>query len=100
MAVPDSGNGKLRGAFPLVPGQCGVVFALGESLFLDYVSRPEAWTRLYPKLLDGYLLDALGRLDGKPATGLEDFVGAVAQATSRREPSAGRGDDLRQQARA
>ena len=94
-ATREDDLGALRGAFPPAPGQCGAVFALGESLCLDYVSRPEAWTRLYPKLLDGYLLDALGRLDGKPAAGVEEFVAAIARATSRREPSAGRGEDLR-----
>jgi hypothetical protein len=86
--------GPLRGAFPLQLGQCGAILAIGDSLCLDYVSRPEPWARLYPKLLDGYLLDAVGRLDGKPAD-VEAFVGAVAKATSRREPSAGRGEDLR-----
>jgi hypothetical protein len=91
----DGDLAALRGAFPLAAGQCGAVFALGDSLCLDYVSRPEAWTRLYPKLLDGYLLDALGRLDGKAAAGVEQFVAAVAAATSRRQPSAGRGEDLR-----
>jgi hypothetical protein len=86
---------SLRGAFPPATGQCGAVFALGDSLCLDYVSRPEAWARVYPKLLDGYLLDALGRLDGKPSTGVEAFVSAVARATTRRQPSAGRGEDVR-----
>jgi hypothetical protein len=91
----DGDLASLRGAFPLATGQCGAVFALGDSLCLDYVSRPEAWSRLYGKLLDGYLLDALGRLDGKPSTSVEGFVSGVARATTRREPSAGRGDDLR-----
>ena len=58
---------ELERAFPLQPGQCGALLALGDDLCLDYVSRPEAFARLYPKLRAGYLLDALERLDGKPA---------------------------------
>jgi len=34
------------------------LLALGEDLCLDYVSQPEAFSRLYPKLRAGYLLDA------------------------------------------
>ena len=46
---------NLRQAFPLVPGQSGAALALGDGqLCLDYVSRPAAFARLYPKLLDGY----------------------------------------------
>jgi hypothetical protein len=45
----------LRRAFPLEPGQSGALVAFGpERLCLDYLSRPEAFARLYPKLLDGY----------------------------------------------
>jgi hypothetical protein len=50
---------KMRDAFPLQPGQCGAVLAAGGVFCLDYVSRPDAFARLYPKLLEGYLLDAL-----------------------------------------
>jgi hypothetical protein len=87
----------LRREFPAAPGQCGALLALGpDALCLDYVSRPEAWTRLYPKLLDGYLLDALSRRPAatKPKE-LEAFLGRLGDATTRREPSAGLGDDLR-----
>ena len=56
---------ELERAFPLQPGQCGALLALGDDLCLDYVSRPEAFARLYPKLRAGYLLDALERLDGE-----------------------------------
>ena len=44
-----------------------------DQLCLDYVSRPSAFAQLYPKLLDGYLLDALEQLDGKPAEPREAF---------------------------
>ena len=72
----------LREAFPLQPGQAGAVLALGrDRLCLDYVSRPEAFTRLYPKLLDGYLLDALASPDGK-AAGADDLERFLAAATT------------------
>lgn len=89
---------ELRGAFPLEPGQAGALVALGPDLLcLDYLSRPEAFARLYPKLLDGYLLDALERLDGEPvpAGRLEAFVEAVLAAPRRRELSVGLGEDVR-----
>jgi hypothetical protein len=89
--------GGLRDAFPLVPGQAGALFALGDRLCLDYTSRPDAFAHLYPKLLDGYLLDAIERLDHKPASAenLAGFVQAAHAAPSKRSPSAGLGDDLR-----
>jgi hypothetical protein len=87
---------SLRGAFPLQPGQSGALLALGqERVCLDCVSRPEAFARLYPKLLDGYLLDALEVIDGKPATGLERFLEAADAAPRSRRPSVGLGEDMR-----
>jgi hypothetical protein len=88
---------RLRTAFEPVPGQSGALFALGDRLCLDYVSRPAAFARLYPKLLEGYLLDALERLDGGAAetTTLERFVAAADDAPRSRGRSAGLGDDVR-----
>jgi hypothetical protein len=88
----------LREAFPLQRGQSGALLALdSERLCLDWVSRPEAFTRLYPKLLDGYLLDALQpRLATtccKP--GLDRFLAAAAAGARSRRPSAGLGEDVR-----
>jgi hypothetical protein len=88
--------GSLRRAFPLAPGQCGALLALGDRLALDWVSRPDAFARLYPKLLEGYLLDALEALDRPPANGaVAQFVGLVEAAPRSRRPSAGRGEDVR-----
>jgi hypothetical protein len=90
--------GGLRDAFPLEPGQAGALVALGpDRLCLDYLSRPEVFARLYPKLLDGYLLDAIEQLDVAPVdrVRLEGFVGAVTAAPRRREPSVSVGDDVR-----
>ena len=88
---------RLREAFPLQPGQSGAVLALGEAICLDYLSRPDAFARLYPKLLDGYLLDALERLDRKPAetTAVEGFAARVEAAERTRGRSPGLGDDQR-----
>jgi len=89
--------GSLREAFPLQPGQSGAFFALGEQFCLDYVSRPEAFARLYPKLLDGYLLDAIEALDRKPTreAALREFLAAAEEAPLSRRPSTGLGEDLR-----
>jgi len=88
---------KLEDAFPPEPGQCGAVLAIGDALCLDFVSRPAAFTVLWPKLRAGYLLDALERLDQRPA-GIEriaGFVDEVADAPSSRGVSAGLGADVR-----
>jgi hypothetical protein len=87
--------GELERAFPLQPGQSGAVLALGDSLCLDYVSRPDAFARLYPRLLRGYMLDALERLDRPRGDGISMFVKTVASATSTRRPSVGLGEDVR-----
>jgi hypothetical protein len=87
----------LEAAFPRHPGQTGAVLVLGEDLCLDYVSRPDVFERLYPKLLRGYMLDALGRLDRQPAgaKAIAAFVHDVSSATRTKRPSAGLGEDLR-----
>jgi hypothetical protein len=96
-AAREHSLASLRKAFPLATGQTGALFALGDRLCLDYVSRPETFVRLYPKLLDGYLLDAVEHLDGPSASEgqLASFLAAADAAPSRRQPSAGLGDDLR-----
>lgn len=88
---------ELRTAFPALAGQSGALFALGDRLCLDYVSRPDGFARLYGKLLDGYLLDATERLDGEPAARdrLQAFVAATRSAERSRRPSAGLGEDVR-----
>jgi hypothetical protein len=88
---------ELEAAFPPEPGQCGAVLAIGEMLCLDRVSRPDAFARLWPKLRRGYMLDALERLDGAPATREQvgAFVTAIVEAETRSQPSAGLGGDLR-----
>ena len=88
---------NLRSAFPLQPGQCGAVLGAGGDFCLDYVSRPDAFARLYSKLLEGYLLDELDRLDQEPVDmgELEAFVSGVAKARRSRRPSVALGEDVR-----
>jgi hypothetical protein len=87
----------LEEAFPAQPGQCGAVFALGDSVCLDYVSRPDAFVLLWPKLRAGYMLDALERLDGKPtpSDSVAQFIDDIAAAAVTRGPSVGIGEDVR-----
>jgi ARG and Rhodanese-Phosphatase-superfamily-associated Protein domain len=88
---------ELRNAFPLTLGQSGALLALGDRVSLDYVSRPDAFARLYPKLLDGHLLDAIEQLDATPAPQhlLAGFVAGAETAPTRLQPSAGLGQDVR-----
>jgi len=88
---------KLEDAFPAAPGQSGAILALGDDLCLDYVSRPDAFVRLWPKLRAGYLLDALERLDAPPAppARVEAFCSGLDGALGTRGPSAGLGADIR-----
>jgi hypothetical protein len=89
---------RLMGAFRLTPGQCGMAMARGGRVVcLDFVSRPEAFARFFPKLLAGYALDAIGRLDGPdtPAEAFEAFVDALSERPPVLRRSVGLGDDLR-----
>lgn len=87
----------LEDAFPVEPGQCGAILGLGNDMCVDLVSRPDAFERLWPKLRAGYLLDALGCLDGKPTpfTVLPTFLDWVESAERSEQPSVGLGEDVR-----
>jgi ARG and Rhodanese-Phosphatase-superfamily-associated Protein domain len=87
----------LESAFPIEPGQSGAVLALGDTLCLDWVSRPDAFTQLWPKLRAGYLLDALEQLDGPVChhARVAGFTDEVHDATRATQPSAGLGHDIR-----
>ncbi|MEW6581279.1 MAG: DUF6569 family protein [Actinomycetota bacterium] len=89
---------ELAAAFPAQPGQCGAVLALdGRVTCLDAVSRPDAFARLSPKLLRGYMLDAVEAVDraAAPRDAITAFVAAVGETAVTRRPSVGLGDDLR-----
>jgi hypothetical protein len=88
---------ELEQAFPAHPDQCGAALAIGRDVCMDLVSQPAAFARLWPKLRSGYLLDALGRLDGPaPAPDVpEHLLAALSHGTVTRRPSVGGGTDLR-----
>jgi len=55
-------------AFPLQPGQQGVIVYLdGRPAGLEYLSRPEAYARIHDKLVRSYVMEALID-EKKPAT--------------------------------
>jgi hypothetical protein len=85
---------RLRDACPLQLGQSGALVGFGGAWrVLDYVSRPEAFARLYPKLLAGYALDAVEARAAPPAAGsAEAFVRALDTARPAKRPSAGVGE--------
>ena len=87
----------LADEFPLVEGQCGAILALGSDLCLDLVSRPDAWTVLWPKIRRGYLLDGVTCVndDPTPAELVEAFAADVVTAPASWQPSPGLGDDAR-----
>jgi len=89
----------LAARFPLQPGQSGAVLALaGRVVCLDAVSRPAAFARLYPKLLRGYVLDALEALDDVEEEGggadASSVLAALDAASPTRTPSVCRGEQL------
>lgn len=87
----------LEEAFPLEPGQCGAVLGLGDTMCLDWVSRPDAFALLWPKIRAGYLLDGLERLDQVPTPPktVQTFLDEVAQASQTPRNSVGVGQDIR-----
>jgi hypothetical protein len=70
--------GPLEDAFSRRDGQLGAVVAIGgEPVLLDFVSRPEVFAALWPRLLRGYCLDALEH----DAVGAAPDVAGFLQAT-------------------
>ncbi len=89
--------GALEQAFPLESGQCGAVLGLGDTLCLDWVSLPEAFALLWPKIRAGYLLDGLERLDSPPTPpeNIQRFFDEVGHAQQTLRDSVAVGQDVR-----
>ena len=88
---------ELEDAFPLEPGQCGAVLAIGDDLCLDSVSRPDAFARAVAEA--PRRLPARRARAARPAADRRradrGFVDEVAAARATRGPSAGLGEDVR-----
>ncbi len=87
-------------AIGLEEGQTGLLVLIGDRVVgLDYVSRPEAFAELYPKLLKSYALDALfsntDKLAENPARSARDFLEIAVSTKESKHPSVGWGDDYR-----
>lgn len=77
---------EMERAFPAVPGQVGLLAFSGATgatgatpIGLDLVGGRTLYARLHPRLLRGYLLDALDRAAGQPMAPAAPADGAVAQ---------------------
>lgn len=85
---------SLSGRFALEPGQCGMVASIaGRGWCLDAVSRPAVFERVYPKLLAGYVYDALESVgETVPA---EQVLATLRRCLAKRGPSVALGEDVR-----
>lgn len=93
-------------SFSPLPGQIGGVFALdGKVMRMELFDSPDAFGRLFPKLLRSYGLGALSSRPGEgcdaPATSREevaDLLRLVADAKVTTFDGVGEGQDLRLEA--
>ena len=78
------------------PGQTGVIaFVSGRPIALDAFDRPETLTKLWPRLLSGYALDALGASPAQAAEGAMDaFLEQASRATTTLHEGLGLGTDV------
>ncbi len=89
-------------AFPLLPGQKGLVVLLnGQVSGLDYISRADAYRHLHEKLVRSHAIEAIGEKEeaagaNDPLTEGRTFLASLARTpeVSRNQP-AGIGEDLR-----
>jgi hypothetical protein len=85
---------SLSGRFALEPGQCGMVASIaGRGWCLDAVSRPAVFERVYPKLLAGYVYDALESTGETVAA--EQVLATLRRCLAKRGPSVALGEDVR-----
>ena len=103
-------------AFVCLPQQRGlIVFIGGEVVGFDYISRPQAFSLLFPKLVKSYAMEALleeqkkeaakGGIGGEAASGAEApvpgkekakaFIDEAATCEEKRYESVGKGYDFR-----
>lgn len=77
-------------------GQTGVIACIGgRPVALDAFDRPETLTKLWPRLLSGYALDAMGRPEQPLREGaIETFLSAAARAETTSHEGLGVGMDV------
>ena len=85
---------SLSERFALEPGQCGMVASIaGRGWCLDAVSRPAVFERVYPKLLAGYVYDALESTGETVAA--DQVLATLCRCLAKRGPSVALGEDVR-----
>lgn len=102
-AMSDAFDGRrglieqLRRAFPKpLPRQTGVLCLIGGSpVALDAFDRPATLAKLWPRLVSGYAMDALGSGPGAVEPGVvEEFISIARGADWTDHPSIGLGTDV------
>ena len=86
--------------FPLVPGQQGILVAIGaEVAGMDVVAYPQAYALLHDKLVQSYVMDAIiQESNGHGNPGKEKaqaFINGIGECTMTRYKSVGHGWDVR-----
>jgi hypothetical protein len=85
----------------LIPEQCGAIFALsGTVTGMDLFDHPETFQEVFPKLLQGYALDAIDQAYEEPKdtekTDAEEFVSQIRALSDEKSFAAiGAGTDIR-----
>jgi hypothetical protein len=86
-------------ALPYVPGACGLAVALGSQLVTaDLFDKPATCEKVWPRLLSGLVLDALGKVqaDGSPEVGqVGEFLNRASSAVWTQTEAVGEGQEHR-----
>jgi hypothetical protein len=111
LGVESSATGAMRDAFTVhhdalaeivsahaepQPGQTGAIACVGgKPVALDSFDRPETFSQIWPRLLRGYAMEALGNAPAKLAGGeIDRFLKAAAQASMSESAGVGLGTDV------
>ncbi len=87
--------------FRPIEGQVGAVFLInGRVVGLDSFGKPDTLSRVFKKLVQSYVLDAIDFLEPDKEikvskTGVSDLIGSAQSAGLETRPSVGLGTDLR-----
>lgn len=85
--------------FEPVPGQTGAIFAInGAVVGLEHFDAPDTWSKLAPKLVRGYAVDAIDGMtppDSPLSETVAAFLAHVRAAHPVAYPAVGMGEDVR-----